>query len=223
MRRDTGTTRWGHIAPAPGGQYQYRRVYVQACTTTAMVAVRPRWSSQRRPAGVPPPPYSEWRPASVPVPLRLPPPPPPETPPPRPRRPQAERGALPALSTSSSSWPAGSGCCVALLLLRPPSCGPLPPPRSLRHAPSPASAPSKSAAVLMPTRKPACSAMGKLRIETLGISGGRSLTRPLRDARRFPSTRRTETRTHMNTYAAKVWDLSIVQGPFSVTPCPTLA
>jgi hypothetical protein len=133
------------------------------------------------------------------------------------------RGALPALSTSSSSWPAGSGCCVALLLLRPPSCGPLPPPRSLRHAPSPASAPSKSAAVLMPTRKPACSAMGKLRIETLGISGGRSLTRPLRDARRFPSTRRTETRTHMNTYAAKVWDLSIVQGPFSVTPCPTLA
>jgi hypothetical protein len=27
----------------------------------------------------------------------------------------------------------------------------------------------------------------------------------------------------MYTYAAKVWDLSIVQGPFSVAPCPTLA
>jgi hypothetical protein len=26
-------------------------------------------------------------------------------------------------------------------------------------------------------------------------------------------------RTHMYTYAAKVWDLSIVQGPFSVAPC----
>jgi hypothetical protein len=32
-------------------------------------------------------------------------------------------------------------------------------------------------------------AMQKLRIVTLGISGGRSLTTPLRDARRFPSTR----------------------------------
>ena len=29
----------------------------------------------------------------------------------------------------------------------------------------------------------------KLRIVTLGVSGGRSLTRPLRDARRFPATR----------------------------------
>jgi hypothetical protein len=29
----------------------------------------------------------------------------------------------------------------------------------------------------------------QLRIVTLGISGGRSLTRPFRDARRFPSTR----------------------------------
>jgi hypothetical protein len=27
-------------------------------------------------------------------------------------------------------------------------------------------------------------------------------------------------RTHIYTYAAKVWDLSIVQGPFSVAPCP---
>jgi hypothetical protein len=29
-------------------------------------------------------------------------------------------------------------------------------------------------------------------------------------------------RTHMYTYAAKVWDVSIVQGPFSVAPCQTL-
>jgi hypothetical protein len=26
-------------------------------------------------------------------------------------------------------------------------------------------------------------------------------------------------RTHMYTYDARVWDLSIVQGPFSVAPC----
>jgi hypothetical protein len=32
-------------------------------------------------------------------------------------------------------------------------------------------------------------AMKRLRIVTVGISGGRSLTGPLRDARRFPSTR----------------------------------
>jgi hypothetical protein len=32
-------------------------------------------------------------------------------------------------------------------------------------------------------------AVQKLRIVALGISGGRSLTGPLRDARRFPSTR----------------------------------
>jgi hypothetical protein len=30
-------------------------------------------------------------------------------------------------------------------------------------------------------------------------------------------------RTHMNTYAAEVWDSSIVQGPFSVAPRQTLA
>jgi hypothetical protein len=31
-----------------------------------------------------------------------------------------------------------------------------------------------------------------------------------------------EARTHMYTHAAKFWDLSIVQGSFSVTPCQTL-
>jgi hypothetical protein len=29
-------------------------------------------------------------------------------------------------------------------------------------------------------------------------------------------------RTNMHTYTAKVWDLSLVQGPFSVAPCQTL-
>jgi hypothetical protein len=60
-----------------------------------------------------------------------------------------------------------------------------------------------------------------MRIVTLGISGGRSLTRPFRDARRFPSTR-LQPVVNMYTYAARVWDLSIVQGPLSVAPCPTL-
>jgi hypothetical protein len=31
----------------------------------------------------------------------------------------------------------------------------------------------------------------------------------------------TVARTHMYPYAAKVWDLSIVQGPFSVAPNPS--
>jgi hypothetical protein len=30
-------------------------------------------------------------------------------------------------------------------------------------------------------------------------------------------------RTHMYTYAANVWDLSLVQGPVSVAPCQTSA
>jgi hypothetical protein len=41
--------------------------------------------------------------------------------------------------------------------------------------------------VLLHTVRP--TAMQKLRIVTWGFSGGRSLTRPFRDARRFPSTR----------------------------------
>jgi hypothetical protein len=39
------------------------------------------------------------------------------------------------------------------------------------------------------TREARPTAMRKLRIVTVGISGGGSLTRPLRDVRRFPSTR----------------------------------
>jgi hypothetical protein len=46
----------------------------------------------------------------------------------------------------------------------------------------------------------------------VGISGGRSLTRPFRDARLSTIV----ARTHMYTYDANVWDFSIVQGPFSV-------
>jgi hypothetical protein len=46
-----------------------------------------------------------------------------------------------------------------------------------------------------------------LRIVTVGIEGGRSLTRPFRDARRFPSTR-VKARTGGYLYAANVWDLS---------------
>jgi hypothetical protein len=57
-----------------------------------------------------------------------------------------------------------------------------------------------------------------LRIVTRGISGGRALTGPLRDARRFPSTRwypvPGATRTTL-------W-LSIVQGAFSVAQCPNI-
>jgi hypothetical protein len=46
-----------------------------------------------------------------------------------------------------------------------------------------------------------------LRIVTCAISGGRSLTRPSRHARRFPSAG-IVARAHMYMYAASVWDLS---------------
>jgi hypothetical protein len=65
----------------------------------------------------------------------------------------------------------------------------------------------------------ACSAMKKWRILTVGISGD-ELTRPF--SRRPPIPfNPTVARTHMYTYAAKVWDMSIVQGPVSVAPCQT--
>jgi hypothetical protein len=63
--------------------------------------------------------------------------------------------------------------------------------------------------------------MQKLRIVTSGISGGRSLTGPLRDARRFPSTRwypvPRATRTTVG------FGICPSLGPFSVAPCQTLA
>jgi hypothetical protein len=44
------------------------------------------------------------------------------------------------------------------------------------------------------------------------------------ESRRPPiSLDTTVARTEGYTYAANVWDLSIVQGPFSVAPCQTLA
>jgi hypothetical protein len=56
----------------------------------------------------------------------------------------------------------------------------------------------------------------------VGFRVGDFATRP---SRRFPpiSLYTIAARTHMNTYAAKVWDSSILQGPFSVAPCQTLS
>jgi hypothetical protein len=42
-----------------------------------------------------------------------------------------------------------------------------------------------------------------------------------RDARRMPLTTFVAAHTQGYTYAARVWDMSIVQGPFSVAPCQT--
>jgi hypothetical protein len=59
------------------------------------------------------------------------------------------------------------------------------------------------------------------RIVTIGVSGGRSLTRAV--TRRPPLSLDTMVpRTAGYAYDATVWDLSIVQGPFSVAPCQTL-
>jgi hypothetical protein len=63
-------------------------------------------------------------------------------------------------------------------------------------------------------------AMQKLRIVTLGFRVGDAHEAV---SRRPPIALDTVVaRTHMYTYAAKVWDSSIVQGPFSVAPCQTL-
>jgi hypothetical protein len=68
-----------------------------------------------------------------------------------------------------------------------------------------------------------CTATQKLRIVTVGISGGRSLTGPLRDACRFPSTRwypvPGATRTTLGFGICPSF-----KGPFSVAPCqPSLS
>jgi hypothetical protein len=60
----------------------------------------------------------------------------------------------------------------------------------------------------------------KLRIVTLGISCGRLLTGPFRDARRFPSTRWYTVPGATRT-ALGFGRLSIFQGPFYVAPCQT--
>ena len=65
-------------------------------------------------------------------------------------------------------------------------------------------------------------AMKKSRIVTEGISGGGSLTGAV--TRRLPISLDTMVpRTGNYTYDVGFWDLSIVQGPFSVAPCRTLA
>jgi hypothetical protein len=60
--------------------------------------------------------------------------------------------------------------------------------------------------------------MKQLRIVTLRFSGGRSLTLTAVSRRLPVSFPGTVAGTHAYTHAAKVWDLSIVQGPFSVAP-----
>jgi hypothetical protein len=53
--------------------------------------------------------------------------------------------------------------------------------------------------------------------------GGRRVTRPFRDAQLAPLDVIVVARTHMYTYATYVWDLCLVQGPFSVAPNQPLA
>jgi hypothetical protein len=67
-----------------------------------------------------------------------------------------------------------------------------------------------------------CTATHELRVVTVGVSGGRSLTRPFRDARQDFPLQDGIPYSHVRR-GAGVWDLSIVQGPFSVAPCRALA
>ena len=66
-------------------------------------------------------------------------------------------------------------------------------------------------------------ARDKVASRAVSISGGRSLTRPLRDAS-FPpvSLDTVVARTECYTYDVGVWDVHLVQGPFSAAPCSTL-
>ena len=65
------------------------------------------------------------------------------------------------------------------------------------------------------TQPPRRTTMQKLRIVTVGVSGGRWLTWPFRDVFLDKIVARAEGYT----FAATVWDLSIVEGPFSAAPC----
>ena len=64
--------------------------------------------------------------------------------------------------------------------------------------------------------------MEKIANRDVRVSGGGSLTGPSRDARRI-SLYTMVALTGGYAYTVGVWDLSIVQGPFSVAPCQTLA
>jgi hypothetical protein len=57
--------------------------------------------------------------------------------------------------------------------------------------------------------------------DALGISGGRALTGPFRDARRFPSTRWYPVPGATRTPLGFGICLPVVQGPFSVAPLPS--
>jgi hypothetical protein len=64
-----------------------------------------------------------------------------------------------------------------------------------------------------------CTAMENLRIVTVRDFGWEITHQAV--SRRPPISLHTMVaRTHMHTYDANVWDLSLVQGPFSVAPCP---
>ena len=65
------------------------------------------------------------------------------------------------------------------------------------------------------TQPPRRTTMQKLRIVTVGVSGGRSLTWPFRDV----SLDKIVARAEGYSFAATVWDLSIVEGPF-LRPVP---
>ena len=93
---------------------------------------------------------------------------------------------------------------------------------AVRHAAAhgPPAPPAHHAPLLRAVCLHAIQRCNKLRIVTLGISGGRSLTGP----RRPPISLYTMVpRTEGYAYDVLVWGLSIVQGPFSVAPCQTLA
>jgi len=68
------------------------------------------------------------------------------------------------------------------------------------------------------TQPPRRTAMQKLRIVTVGVSGGKCLTRPFRDV----SLDKIVARAEGYTFAATVWDLSIVEGPFLPPRAQTL-
>jgi hypothetical protein len=68
---------------------------------------------------------------------------------------------------------------------------------------------------------PLCGAMQKSRIERSDF--GWEIAHAAVSRRPPISLSRIVARTHMYTYTARVWDLSIVQGPFSVALCRTFA
>jgi hypothetical protein len=115
-------------------------------------------------------------------------------------------------------WLRGEGGAHAAVSPRPPN-----PSDTIRLSPGPRA-----------TRTPRCPSLQRhspslraqpfivrFTMKKLRISGGRSLTGPLRDARRF-FLYTVVARTEGHAHDVGVWDLSIIQGPFSAAPCQTL-